>query len=336
MREVKLILYFLTAAIAVGCVLRGMSAFGPYSGDNHTVFFNVKEGDSAAAVGERLEAKKLIREKAAFTFICKTGKKAASLKPGVYSLRPNMTPKEIAEILASGATDRVSVTVPEGYTVAQIEDRLRDKGLSVDGLRVKSERHDFVYGDYPEGYLFPDTYFFDGAAPASRIRDDMLADFKAKVLDKYGDEIYAAAQKRLGITDRKKGLNAILTVASLVEREARTEKDRPLVASVIYNRLRKDMRLEIDATVSYVPGVSKKNKARTTYSDLNNKSPYNTYRNKGLPPAPICNPGVKAIEAAIRPADTNYLFYVARKDGSHVFTRTFEEHKQARKKYRGK
>ncbi|MBO7393070.1 MAG: endolytic transglycosylase MltG [Abditibacteriota bacterium] len=92
----------------------------------------------------------------------------------------------------------------------------------------------------------------------------------------------------------------------------------------------------MDATVSYVPGKSRGNKARTSYSDLRNGSPYNTYRNKGLPPGPICNPGTKAIEAAVRPAGSDYLFYVARKNGSHVFTRTFDEHKRARKLYQGK
>ncbi|MBP5092948.1 MAG: endolytic transglycosylase MltG [Abditibacteriota bacterium] len=336
MKEVKSIVFFLIAVVVIGGVIEGILAFGPKSGDNTARTFEVKEGDSAAAVGARLEEKGFIREKNAFTFICKTNKKASAIKPGVYDLRPNMTPGQIAEILASGSTTRVSATFPEGYTVVQIEDVLKRKGLKTEGLRDRSERYDFVAADYPEGYLFPDTYFFDRSAPGSRIRDDMLADFKAKVLDKYGDEIYATANRKLGITDKKEALKAVLTVASLVEREARTEKDRPLVASVIYNRLKKGMRLEIDATVSYVPGKSRGNKARTSYSDLRNGSPYNTYRNKGLPPGPICNPGAKAIEAAVRPAGSDYLFYVARKNGSHVFTRTFDEHKRARKLYQGK
>jgi UPF0755 protein len=130
----------------------------------------------------------------------------------------------------------------------------------------------------------------------------------------------------------KRSLADIVTIASLIEREARIGKDRPLISGVIHNRLRKGMRLQVDATVLYALG---EHKGRVTYEDLKVDSPFNTYRHKGLPPHPICNPGEASIRAALRPAKTEYLFYVARPDGSHVFTRTYAEHQQAIRAIRG-
>ena len=137
---------------------------------------------------------------------------------------------------------------------------------------------------------------------------------------------------RQGIRSSRYSLHELVTIASLIEREARVDGDRRLISSVIHNRLERGMRLQIDATVRYaLPG----HKPRLRNSDLKVKSPYNTYLHSGLPPGPICNPGLACLEAALNPATTDYLFYVARGDGSHVFTRTYAEHLQAIRSIRG-
>jgi UPF0755 protein len=144
----------------------------------------------------------------------------------------------------------------------------------------------------------------------------MVATFESKVLDGLAEDL---RRSRLP-------LEKVIILASLIEREARAPEDRPLISAVLHNRLRRKMRLQVDATVLYALG---KHKEQVLYEDLKADSPYNTYRNLGLPPGPICSPGLSSIQAALRPAPVSYLFYVAKPDGSHIFSRTFAEHQQA-------
>jgi UPF0755 protein len=166
------------------------------------------------------------------------------------------------------------------------------------------------------GFLFPDTYLLGQKDDPGRIVGLMAGEFKEKFYDPYW--VPAARLKPWG------SLLQVVTLASLVEKEARVEADRPLIAGVLLHRIQVGMRLQCDATVQFALG---EHKARLTDQDLKVDSPYNTYLHNGLPPGPICNPGLPALRAALQPAATDYLFYVARRDGTHAYAKTFEEHK---------
>jgi UPF0755 protein len=258
---------------------------------------------------------------------------AGKLKAGYYRLAPTMSAREIAEKIASGEVATEKVTFPEGFTVRQIAERLAEKGLC--------SEQDFLAAAIPanasgvplptgnslsaqslEGYLFPATYVFEyGRKPSALVRE-MTGAFRSRVVQGMSDDLAHSGRT----------LHETVTVASMIEREAKVEKDRPLIASVIYNRLKKGIPLQIDATVLYALG---EHKERITGKDLQVDSPFNTYGHKGLPPHPICNPGEASIRAALRPAKTDYLYYVARPDGSHAFTKTYAEHLKAIRAIRG-
>lgn len=234
-----------------------------------------------------------------------------------------MSAREIAYAIASGKTATVKLTIPEGFTLRQIAERVGGTGLCTteEFLTAAVPAAAGAAGipgkpDSLEGYLFPATYVLDYGAPSEKIVAEFLRAFRERVVDGMADDLARS----------KRPLHEIVTIASLIEREARVEKDRPLISSVIYNRLRIGMKLQIDATVLYALG---EHKDRVLYEDLRVDSPFNTYRNPGLPPHAIASPGEASLRAALNPAETDYLFYVAKPDGSHLFTRTYEEHLQA-------
>lgn len=312
----------------------------PVSSDDTPVRVVIAKGSSAGTIAESLEAQDLIRSPFIFKLTCKFSGNVDKLKPGVYELNKSMSVPVIIDRLVQGKTLETWLTVPEGYTARQIADVLAEKDLADDDMFLRLTITDgfrfqgyaFIYGHNLEGYLFPDTYLMSRDMNTKALVEKMLDTFQKKVAIPYDAELREVSRSRFGLggDNYPEGLYKIVTVASLIEREARVPKDRPLISAVLWNRLSKNMRLEVDATVSYIPGQSRGNKDRVLYSDLKTDSPYNTYKNAGLPPGPICNPGLAAVEAAINPADVDYLFYVARPDGSHVFTRTFDEHIRAR------
>jgi len=284
-------------------------------------------------IGSRLQHEGLVRNGFAFQVGIRRWGLAWKLQAGYYRLSPTMSAKEIAEVIASGKTATEKVAVPEGFTVKQIAERLDKTGIckatdflaaavpgSVSDVPLPTGRS--LAAQSLEGYLFPATYVLGyGKQPVDYVQE-MTGAFRLRVVDGLAGDLRRDAHT----------LHEIVTVASLIEREARVDKDRPLIASVIYNRLKKGMRLQIDATVLYALG---EHKERVTHNDLKVDSPFNTYRHKGLPPHPICNPGEASIRAALHPAKSDYLFYVARPDGSHVFTRTYAEHQKAIRAIRG-
>ncbi|MGH2405442.1 MAG: endolytic transglycosylase MltG, partial [bacterium] len=256
---------------------------------------------------------------------------SGSLQEGEYRLSPAMPLLDIVEILARGEVVLRRVTIPEGFTAAEIVDALVGAGVGTrEGLHDLVTRggsryaYAFLRGSPAgslEGFLFPDTYLIPRRLADRDIVDLFLRHFSSVVVPRWRQ------------TAPHRSLRDVVTMASLIEREAKVPAERPLIASVLYNRLARGMRLEVDATVLYALGGHKK---VVTYDDLKVDSPYNTYRYAGLPPGPITNPGLAAIMAALKPAQTAYLFYVARADGSHVFSRTFSEHLIAIRKYRGR
>ena len=293
-------------------------------GGSKTVMVTIPRGASASRVARILAQQGVIRSPLGFRMQVRITGKASKLKPGAYQLDTGMTPLKIIAILSSGETIARWVTIPEGFTVRQIAKRLASQGL-VDEDRFlqlalnggSSFRTSFSHPASLEGYLFPDTYLVPPGGTEEDVINEMLVAFDKKVVRVLSSDIAGS----------NLSLQQIVTLASLIEREARVPKDRRLVAAVLRNRLAKGMRLQCDATVLYSLG---EHKDRVLYRDLEVDSPYNTYRHAGLPPGPIASPGFACIEAALHPADADYLYYVARPDGSHIFSRTLEEHQHAK------
>jgi len=253
------------------------------------------------------------------------------LKPGRYLFRTDQTLPEMVQSLVSGPSDVVVFTMPEGYSLDQLTELLDQKGLverekfRASLARPEHFRHSFLKKIPPgrglEGYLFPDTYHAGYRTGEDQIIGLMLDRFEAELkgLD------FESKAAELNLT-----LHQALTIASMIEGEAAVDQERPVIAGVIYNRLRLNMPLQIDATVKYALGGQKK---KIYYKDLEVDSPYNTYRVAGLPPGPINAPGRASLLAAVHPASTDYLYYVARPDGTHAFASTLEDHNSNKQKY---
>ena len=241
------------------------------------------------------------------------------IKAGYYKMDREYTISEFFNILREGRSEMISVTIPEGFTVEQIKKLLISKGMVTES-EFQTVLDDIKF-PYPtpnnnfEGYFFPETYYFSLGSNTKVIIETILGEF----LKKFPIEDYGSTE------EQKQNFYKKLILASIIEREAVIDIEKPIIASVFYNRIKKGMRLESDATVNYIFGYEKK---RIYYKDLKIESPYNTYQNYGLPPAPIGNPGDLAIKASLNPEDTEYYFFVATYDGtnSHHFTKTYREH----------
>jgi UPF0755 protein len=289
----------------------------------------IPAGASSSEIGRVLKSAGVVRRSSHFVLAVRLRRLTRALQGGEYLLSPSMTLLDILDVIAHGQVVLHPVTIPEGFTAAEIVDELALEGL---GERARLaeivERgadlfpHEFLHW-MPirslEGYLFPDTYRLPRGIPEREVIRALLDRFEQVVVPMWKTE------------GGGRSLHEVITLASLVEREARLPHEQALIAGVLYNRLRRGMRLEVDATVLYALG---RHKSIVTYKDLEINSPYNTYRRTGLPPGPIANPGLAAIRAALAPATTNYLYYVARPDGSHVFSRTYQEHLAAIRRYR--
>lgn len=285
---------------------------------------------SFRALAERLQQERVIPNALAFRMYGRFTGKTAKLKAGEYAVKSGLRPIDILDVLISGRTTAYWVTIPEGKWVSETGPYLFEHWpeaarqfpvLARDVPRWK-RRFSFIDGNSLEGYLFPSTYLVSKEATGSQIVAQMLATFKTQCWDRYQAEASAG----------RRSLHDVLVLASLVEAEAKVDSERPRIAGVYLNRLRKGMKLECDATVLFAKGARLK---RVLYRDLDVDSPYNTYRNAGLPPGPICNPGQASFMAALHPEQHGYLYYVARGDGSHQFSATFSEHQAAIRQIRG-
>ncbi len=316
----------LWAAFAVALVLVGAAGGGVYwwrwangaagKPGAPTVRVTVAKGAAPASVGAVLEEKGVIRSARAFAYRAE----GETIKPGVYDLSPGDTPIRLLARLIKGDVATNRVTFPEGFTLVKIAKRLAAKDLVKEAvfLDLAARHGDTFKASVPlppnlEGYLFPDTYKFPVGADERAIIQRMAEEFDRRVTTGKADALRQSGRS----------LSDIVIIASLIEREAETDGDRPRIAGVIYNRLRRKMPLQIDATVQYARG---QHKARLLFADLKIDSPYNTYKVRGLPPGAICCPGLPSLNAALAPDRSDYLFYVARPDGSHIFSRTFAEH----------
>ncbi len=253
------------------------------------------------------------------------------IRAGGYVFGKGLSAWDVVKVLERGRVSLCRVSIPEGLTAMQIANALLKFGIKrVDFMYCVAHKNlfDFEFNKYIrgnslEGFLFPDTYLFPVGFSAKDLVEMMLKQFERKA----GRLLRKVRNSRWGIYDR-------MIVASIVEKEALVPEEKPIIASVFFNRLRIGRKLESCATVEY---VLPKHKQKLTLKDLKIDSPYNTYIHKGLPPTPICNPGLDSIRAAVNPAKTKYLYFVLQKGGRHHFSITYKEHLRYKLKYeRGK
>ena len=310
-------------AATVFCAFFATNGFYGLGKPDKAVYFEVEEGSGGSAVVSGLKDNHIIVSKTAFKVALRLSGQGANVKAGMYELSPKMSYGQIITALTNySSAGLIKVTVPEGYKTTQVADLFAEKGLvSRDAFMEEVRNGSFDYAflaELPvgedarlEGYLFPDTYFISRGATAHEIIDMMLKQF-----EKVYTEGFSKRAAQLGYSDRE-----ILTLASIIEKEGSCDLDK--ISSVFHNRLDIGMRLESCATVNYLFDTPKD---VLSVADTYIESPYNTYRNAGLPPAPICSPGKAAIEAALYPAETDYLYFVADGKGGNLFSKTYDEH----------
>ncbi|MFW6387676.1 MAG: endolytic transglycosylase MltG [bacterium] len=301
------------------------------SGD--TIEFPVEQGQTLRGVSEKLHREGLIGAPRLLELYGRVTGRAAQIRAGTYPIAPGLSAAEILETLVSGRVldESIRVTIPEGWSIYQIASRLEEFGIIQadvfldaavmdESLREYEVLVDLEPGDTLEGFLYPETYRFDRDSGAEKIITRMLETFTAKVGDTLLDN---------GAEERRFTVHELVTLASIVQHESPTA-DMPDVAGVFDNRLRAGRRLESDATVNYVLGTSHR---RPTFAQVLTESPYNTYRQTGLPPTPIGNPGRDAIEAAVSPEEHPYYFFLHPLDGRTVLSRTYEQHLENAERY---
>ncbi|MDD3749658.1 MAG: endolytic transglycosylase MltG [Firmicutes bacterium] len=323
-REGKILLGVISVLI-----LLGISFFLLFHGPANEAIITISPGMTSGEIAELLAERDLVRSPTVFRIVTKIGRVDDKLKAGTYRLNSNMGTVGIVQALARGDVQLVRFTVPEGLSVKDIANLLEARGLaSRERFIHLAGGHDpdfkIIHGDMEfsgnlEGYLFPDTYTVETGIAEEELIKVMVRRFMEAVLPEW-------SQEAVHENARKLGLHGVITLASIIEKEAKLPEERPLVASVFYNRLRLNMPLQSCATVQFALGTWKD---QLTHEDLKVDSPYNTYIRPGLPPGPIASPGLSSVRAALRPADSDYLYFTADQKGGHIFSKTFGDHQKA-------
>ena len=286
-------------------------------------YVHVRSDMTAADVGDEMQKNGYIVSSVWFRVAAQVTGQAGNLKEGEYSIDSSMSLQQILGKLTSGKSEAARLVIPEGYTVWQIAQRVAALGnISEDEFLIAAKDttllHPYMNGNrdvtFPtEGFLFPDTYFIPNDATAEDVVRMMLKNF----------DDHLDADMKQQIAAKNMSIYQVVTLASLVEKEAKYEEDRPLIASVFLNRLATHMKLQSDASISYAMGS---HKAAYSIAETQYDSPYNTYMYEGLPPGPIANPGMACMHAILQAPTTSYLYFVADGDGHNYFAATYEEH----------
>ncbi|MFN3286282.1 MAG: endolytic transglycosylase MltG [bacterium] len=314
----------MVAAATSAAALVAWSGAPPGSGQPVVVV--IPAGADAGQVADLLHRHGVVRSPLLFRLWARWRGLEGRIQAGEYRFSPAEGVHEILRRLTAGDVVRYRLVFPEGLTAEDVARRLEEQGVvGAEAFLEEVGRADRYWipqmegntSGRLEGYLFPDTYEFPRGLPADRVVATMVARFREATAELW------SSPRPLGLSPYE-----VVTVASLIEREARQDAERPRIAGVLYNRLRRGMPLQVDATVLY---ALREHKERVLYRDLEVDSPYNTYRRTGLPPGPIANPGLESLRAALHPETHEYLYYVARPDGTHVFSRTLAEHERARR-----
>lgn len=329
--------YTLTAAGLEQAILglylqyRGEEVGQPASSNDREITFVVESGEAVITVAYHLHRLGLVSDPELFRRVVQYHGADGDIQVGVYSLRPSMTMEEIMRELQHGRMPTTTITLPEGWRAEQIAALLTEVGLTTSAefmSAVSAGRSDYTFlRDRPagappsvEGFLFPDTYQLPKIATADGIIDIMLQNWERRVPLPLRDKA----------SERGMTLYEVVTLASIVEREAVLAEEQPLIAGVYLNRLEKGMYLQSDPSVQYAkgfsPGTNRWWNPMIQEEAMTVVSTYNTFLHPGLPPGPICNPGAGAIRAVLAPEESSYLFFYSKGDGSHAFAETYEEH----------
>ena len=294
--------------------------------DGRTCVITVENGMTAADIANMLHKEKLIKRPESFRLEARFMGLEGKLQAGKYEIEAGKSNSEIIDILARGQVKTVSFTVPEGYTVNKIAAKLAAEGLG-DAEKFKEAARNYTPYKYmetnnpdviykAEGFIYPSTYLFTDGMTEKDMLATMVKEFNTQINhEKIGD---AAEKADMQLRD-------IVTIASMVELEAVFKEEQPRIAGVFLRRLQIYMPIQSDTTIQYILGAQKE---EITFADTEIQNPYNTYVNAGLPPGPIGSPSLDAINAVLNPEQTDYLYFVADKDGHHRFTRTYDEHLQ--------
>lgn len=306
--------FLIIACLGGGCFFIKEQIFTPLNSQSAEQSFTIEKGEGLREIAADLEKEGLIRNKIYFEYYVLYRGWAARLQAGEYLLSPSLDITQIAETIVEGgaASQEITITIPEGFTLKQIDARLTKAGLIEAGELLKQSQL--------EGYLFPDTYRFNQETALDEIVSKMRNNFDRKLSQDLRDEI----------TRQGKTIKEIIIMASLLEKEVATDQDRRIVSGIFWQRLKDNYPLQSCATIAYVLGIDK---WRYSVTDTKVESPYNTYQNIGLLPGPICNPGLSAIEAAVYPEPSDYYFFLSKPDGETVFSQTLEEHNENKDKY---
>ena len=298
----------------------------PASNHSSKEIFVVDRGQKFIVTAEKLYNTGLIKHPLKFRLLARLKRLDKRIQAGEYLLSPTMSPNIILKILAQGKVNLHKITIPEGWNIYQIAAIVEGAGFSGKDRFIQAAtdteyaHKKAIDGDTFEGYLFPDTYYFSKDETPRKIISSMVERFWTK----FKPEWVIRAQE-LGFT-----IHQVVTLASIIEKETGAAFERPLISSVFHNRIIRNMRLESDPTVIY--GI-KDFDGNLTRKHLQTPTPYNTYKKKGLPFGPITNPGLASLQAALYPADTNYLFFVSKRDTTHQFSTNLKDHNKAIRKY---
>ena len=328
-------LKWLSSVVALLLLLGVLGAFylwsyyhTPAASEAEERIVSIAPGTSLGQIASELTEAGLLRHRLMFILYVQWLRPGPHLQAGEYVLRATMSPVQIAAILRQGKVRQYALTIPEGLTIWELAELVDAKGFG-DRQVIRDLAHDATFiaslgltASSLEGYLFPETYHL----PRSTSEKTLLT-LMVQTLRRHYTADIAARAERLGLSQHD-----VLTLASLVEKEAQIDEERPQISAVYHNRLQRRMLLQCDPTVIYALGEQFDGNIRK--QDLSVDSPYNTYRYLGLPPGPIANAGRRSIEAAVAPADVDYLYFVATgEDGRHYFSKTLKEHNQAVRKY---
>ena len=331
MRKPKqiLILFVVLAAAIVAGAWSGLSRYGATPADPETrseQVLVIAPGMGITAAATLLHRAGVIKHPNLFRLFARTAQGDRTIKAGEYRVSAAMPPAEILDRLLSGDVVLYRVTFPEGYSLYQVAERVDRTGLASKSAFIAAATDKTLAGklgipaETLEGYLFPETYYFPASATPTEMAAVMVSRFNTIFTG-----AWEARARQLNFS-----IHQVVTLASIIEKETAHPDERPLIASVFHNRMAKDMRLESDPTVIYgIPDFD----GNITRAHLRQKTLYNTYKIRGLPPGPIANPGKAALFAALYPAETDYLFFVSKNDGTHQFSTTLAEHNQAVRTY---
>jgi UPF0755 protein len=319
---------FLLISLALGASLFALYLFFPVSREPRVVEVKVERGEPFAAVVDKLARHRIISHGRLFSLWAHLVGADKKIHWGLYRFELPLSPHEVLTRLRLGQGVFLRVTIPEGLTVAEIADLLESHGVVEKRAFLAEAKNPDLLAHLGreqglEGYLFPDTYYF---IPLGTARDALVT-----MAERFRKAFTPEMERRahdLGLTAHE-----AVTLASLIEKETGIEEERPLVSAVFHNRLKANMPLQSDPTVIY--GLSAFS-GNLTRRDLRTPTRYNTYRISGLPPGPICNPGISSLRAALAPADVPYLYFVSKNDGSHAFSVTLAEHNRAVRAYQQK